>query len=99
MNSNLNNPSQSQIFVPNNLNNNTLNEFEIRNIIKDEFNKLISSYQFNIDNSKINELEIKIKEITQNCNNINNEQKNLNDIYKNMLNNNENIKTDVNKSL
>ena len=33
MNSNLNNPSQSQIFAPNNLNNNTINEFEIRNII------------------------------------------------------------------
>ena len=90
MNYNPINPNQSQSFIPNNLNNNTPNEFEIRKIIKDEFNQLISSFQFSMDNTK-NELDIKINEITKDCYNIKNEQKNLNDIYKNMLNNNNGI--------
>ena len=83
-------PNQSESFNQNvlsNNNNNIPNEFELKKMIKEEFNKLISSYQIDIDN-KISTIDNKIHDISNDCLNIKSEHTNLSKQYINLINNN-----------
>ena len=93
-------PNQSESFNQNvlsnnNNNNNIPNEFELKKMIKEEFNKLISSYQMDIDN-KISTIDNKINDISNDCLNIKSEQNNLSKQYINLINNNKNNINDNN---
>ena len=91
-------PNQSSSFMNNQTTlNNSPSEIDIKKLIKDEFNKLISSHQLDIDN-KFNTMENKLNEISNDYSYIKNEQNNLNKQYNYILNNN-NSNNDSNKKL
>ena len=91
-------PNQSNSFMNNQTTlNNSPSETDIKKLIKDEFDKLISSHQLDIDN-KFNTMENKLNEISNDYSYIKNEQNNLNKQYNYILNNN-NSNNDSNKKL
>lgn len=91
-------PNQSNSFMNNQTTlNNSPSETDIKKLIKDEFDKLISSHQLDIDN-KFNTIENKLNEISNDYSYIKNEQNNLNKQYNYILNNN-NSNNDSNKKL
>ena len=82
-------PSQSESIGQNALNK-VSNDIDIRKIIKEEFDKLILSYQFDM-NSKIDDLNNKINSVSNDCYSMKNEQNILNNKFSNIMTNNNEI--------
>ena len=90
-------PNQSESFSQN-VPHNIPNETDLKKIIKDEFNKLMSSHQIDIDN-KLNSMDNIINDISNDYLNIKTEQNNISKQYNYIINNNNKNNSNDNMSI